>query len=304
MLRKRSAREAAVAKVRIGVSGWSYAHWRGGAFYPEEVTQRRELEYLGRRFATVEINGSFYSLLRPQTYARYHEQVPAGFVFAVKGGQFITHSKKLKDVQVPLANFFASGVLRLEERLGPLLWQLPQRRWPAGRVEDFLELLPADTIQASRLARRHDRRVSGRASLAVDRNRTLRHALEVRHPALLSEPVVRACRRHSVALVFSHNGGDWPYHEEITAGWCYLRLHGAPHTYASPYRRGGLDHWAERIRRWAEGGEPSDPQRLTSRKPPARKGRDVYVYFDNDKSGYAPRDALALCERIGRQAQR
>jgi uncharacterized protein YecE (DUF72 family) len=288
-----------MGKVRIGTSGWSYADWRKGRFYPEGLTQRCELEYLSRQFSTVEINGSFYSLLRPQTYAGYHEAVPRGFTFAVKGGQFITHSKKLKDVQVPLANFLASGVLRLEEKLGPVLWQLPQMRWEAERVERFLDLLPADTAAASRLARKHDQRLSGRASVSVERHRTMRHALEVRHPALMSEQVVRACRRRNVALVFSHNGDDWPYREEITAGWCYLRLHGAPHTYASNYSKSALDGWSERIRRWAQGQEPDDAARITSRQPPARKSRDVYVYFDNDQGAHAPRNARGLTDRLG-----
>lgn len=289
-----TAAGAIMSRIRIGVSGWAYPHWRKGAFYPGDLPQRRELEYLSRRLCTVELNRSFYSLLRPETYAAFREQVPRGFVFAVKGGQFITHSKKLRDVEVPLANFLASGVLALEDTLGPMLWQLPKMRLPAERVEAFLDLLPPDTAAASRLARRHDDRVKGRSATSIHRTRALRHALEIRHPESLSDSVVRACRAHNVALVFSHSGGEWPYREEITAGWCYLRLHGAPRTYASNYEPDALEHWHRRIVAWADGREPPDAVRVTSRTPPARKGRDIYVYFDNDQGAHAAHNGLAL----------
>lgn len=290
-----------MSEIRIGVSGWSYGHWRKGAFYPEGLAQRRELEYASRRFNSLEINGSFYSLLKPETYRRYRETAPDGFVFAVKGSQFITHSKKLKDVETPLANFFASGVLRLEDTLGPFLWQLPEMAWDRSRLVRFLELLPKDTPSASKLAKRHDQRLTGRASMVVHEERPVRHALEIRHRHFLHEEVVRACRDHDVALVFA-DSGEWPYFEEVTAGFVYLRLHGSPHTYASNYGDDRLDRWAERIRAWTEGREPPDAERLTDRKPPRRKTRDAYVYFDNDSEGHAPRNALALMERLGVEA--
>jgi uncharacterized protein YecE (DUF72 family) len=286
-----------VAKIRIGPSGWSYDPWRGGAFYPDDLPRTRELAWLARRFPTVEINGSFYGLLKPSTYEGYREAVPRGFVFAVKGSRFITHAKKLREVETPLANFLASGLLRLEDALGPVLWQLPAMEWARERVEDFLALLPGDTQEASKRARRHDDRVKGRASMAVDRNRRMRHVLEIRHPAFFCEEVVRACRRHGVALAVSH-AADWPLTEELTAGFVYLRLHGAPRTYASRYPDADLDRWAERIRRWARGGEPGDAARITHRKPPPRKTRDVYAYFDNDAEVHAPFDARRLMERL------
>lgn len=206
-----------MAEIRIGVSGWSYDHWRNGTFYPRELPRSRKLAYLARRFNSVEVNGSFYSLLSPSTYEKYRESTPDGFLFAVKGSRFITHSKKLKDVKTPLANFFASGVLRLEEKLGPFLWQFPEMEWETERVGEFLELLPGDAEEASKLARKHDHRVSGRASMVVHRNRRIRHALEFRHERFLSEDVVRVCRDGGVALVFA-DSGDWPYTEEVTAG--------------------------------------------------------------------------------------
>lgn len=283
--------------IRIGVSGWTYASWRG-EFYPEDLPRRRELEYASRQFDTIEINGSFYSLLKPETYRGWYDATPAGFRFAVKGSRFITHNKKLGDVETPLANFLASGVLALEEKLGPILWQLPEQfTFDADRVRAFLELLPHDTEVAARLAERHDDRVEGRSWTGSPGRHRLRHALEVRHASFLCPELVRIARRTGTAVVFSH-AADWLYTEELTAGFVYLRLHGGEVTYASRYRDEELDRWAERIRLWATGREPKNAARITDRKPPRRKTRDVYVYFDNDQDANAPADAARLARRL------
>jgi uncharacterized protein YecE (DUF72 family) len=287
------------ARLRIGVSGWSYDDWWDGNFFPEGLPKSRAFEYLTRRFDTVEFNRSFYSLVRPKTWVGYRDTSPPGFVIAVKGSQFITHSKKLKDVKAPLANFFAQGVLRLEDRLGPVLWQFPRMKWDTARVGPFLDLLPDDTQQASRLARRHDHRLTGRSSMVVHETRPIRHALEFRHAHFLTDEVVRLCRDRGVALVFSDSGDTWAYTEELTAEFVYLRLHGSPEPYASPYDDDQLDFWAERIRAWQSGGEPADAERITNRKPPRRKRRDIYVYFDNDQRANAPKDADKLMQRLG-----
>jgi len=285
-----------VAKVRIGVSGWSYDGW-SGVFYPEDLRRSHRLEYIARRFSTVEVNGSFYSLLRPDTYRGWYDCTPRRFRFAVKGSRFITHNRKLRDVEVPLANFFASGPLALREKLGPFLWQFPAALpFDEERARSFFALLPADTEEAVRLARRHDDRVE-RTWLEPKANHRVRHAIEPRHPSWFCAPFVRIARRAGVVIVFA-DSGDWPSAEELTAGFAYLRLHGSPQTYASGYGEERLDRLARRIRAWAAGEEPGDARRITDRVPPPRKGRDVYVYFDNDREGRAPRDALALAGRI------
>lgn len=253
-------------RIRVGVSGWDYDQWDGG-FYPDDLPKKDRLDHAARQFDTVEINGSFYLLLSPESYDGFRETAPRDFSFAVKGSQFITHSKKLKDVRTPLANFLASGVLRLEEKLGPILWQLPEMELEPDRIDEFLGLLPKDTEAASRLARQHDDQVSGKASKKVDRKRRLRHAIEFRHEGCLTDEVVRMARSHGVALVFSHSG-DWPYVEEITAGFVYIRLHGKPDTYASGYGPKTLDGWADRVRNWARGDEPDGAERITDRAPP------------------------------------
>lgn len=287
-----------MARTYIGVSGWSYESWRGD-FYPEGLSRKDELAYVGRRFNSVEINGTFYSLQDPDTFRSWHEATPADFRFAVKGSQYITHSKKLKDPEAALANFFAQGVLLLEDKLGPILWQLPDNfSFDEERAGGFLELLPGNTEEAADLASKHDDRVKGRSWTKTDRRRRVRHALEIRDESWFRPELVRLARRAGVALVFSH-AGDWRCTEELTAGFVYLRLHGAPETYASRYDDDGLDRWADRIRRWRSGEEPPDPARITDRKPPRRKTRDIYAYFDNDSRGHAPRDALRLAERVG-----
>src|SRR5437588_990197 len=166
--------------LHVGISGWTYAGWRG-VFYPKKLPHRLELEFASREFNSIEINGSFYSLQRPSSYQRWHAETPPGFIFSVKGGRFITHMKKLRNVETPLANFFASGVLRLREKLGPILWQFPPDFvFDEARFAAFFDLLPRDTAAARRLARRHDRRVAGRSWIGRADERPLRHAVEIR----------------------------------------------------------------------------------------------------------------------------
>ena len=285
-----------MSKIRTGVSGWSHEGW-GGDYFPADLAHRRRLAFLSERMDSVEANGTFYSLLSPAAYRRWYEETARGFLIAVKGSRFITHNKKLRGVRVALANFLASGLLELREKLGPLLWQLPTRHvFDADRLRGFLELLPHDTDAAAALARAHDDRVP-EVTLSTDRNRRLRHVLEPRHESFFCDEAVRILRGAGVALAVSH-AGDWPMREEVTAGFVYIRLHGAPRTYASGYDANSLDYWARRTRVWADGGEPDDAKRITGRKPPRRKSRDVYVYFDNDGEGRAPHDAEALRVRL------
>ncbi|HSD11233.1 MAG TPA: DUF72 domain-containing protein [Candidatus Binatia bacterium] len=287
-----------MADLRVGVSGWRYAGWRG-VFYPEGLAHRRELEYASRRMSSLEINGSFYSLQRPERYREWHRATPEGFVFAVKGGRFITHMKKLRDVETPLANFFASGVLGLKEKLGPILWQLPPSfRFDEKRLAGFFELLPRDTIEAAALARRHDHWLDGRSWVRADRRRPIRHAIEIRHESFRSPRFVRLLRRRSIALVVADTAGRWPLLEDLTADFVYVRLHGSSELYVSGYTSSALEGWARRIRAWLAGGEPEDAHRACATPARRRKARDVYVYFDNDAKVHAPFDAMALAARL------
>jgi len=283
--------------IRIGISGWTYAPWRG-AFYPAGLPHRRELEYAARRFAAIEINGTFYSLQRPEAFGRWRDATPEGFVFAIKGPRYITHLLRLKDAAAPLANFFASGLLRLGPRLGPILWQFPARMtFDAERFEAFLALLPTDTAAATKLARRHDRRVSGRAWLKCDVEAPIRHAVEIRHDSFRDPAFLALLRRHGAALACA-DAVDWPRLTDVTSDFVYCRLHGSEELYASGYDDAALDAWAKRVAAWATGGEPDDAERAGAPAKPRRSGRDVFVFFDNDAKVRAPRDAAALAERL------
>jgi uncharacterized protein YecE (DUF72 family) len=287
-----------MARTRIGISGWRYKPWRG-RFYPPDLPHREELAYASGCFASIELNGSFYSLQRPRSYAHWYAQTPHGFVFAVKGPRFITHMKRLRDIEVPLANFLASGLFELRGKLGPILWQFPPNlRYDKERFDAFLRLLPRDSVQAQRLARRHDGHVEGHARLAIDRNRRWRHAVEVRHDSFRDPQFIALLRKHGVALVVADTAGKWPLLEDVTAGFMYLRLHGDTQLYASGYGATALDDWARRIRAWQRGRQPRGARRVASTKPPARKARDVYCYFDNDAKVKAPGDARALMRRL------
>ncbi len=284
----------------IGISGWNYRGWRG-VFYPPGLPQKQELAYASRRLDSIEINGSFYSLQTPTSYERWFEATPTGFVFAVKGSRLITHMKKLADVRVPLANFLASGVLRLEGKLGPILWQLgPRQAFREERLAAFLELLPKTMLAAAELAREHDHRLAGRAWTTLRVDGPLRHALEVRHPSFLCPEAVELLRQHGVALVFADTAGLWPYAEEVTAPFVYLRLHGSHQICASGYTDAELDWWVARIRAWMAGSAPEDCVRIPGCRRPRRQRRDAYVYFDNDAKVQAPFDAVRLAERLRR----
>lgn len=268
--------------VRVGISGWRYAPWRG-EFYPPGLPQRRELEYAAQRVRTVEINGSFYSLQRPSSYRAWSAATPEDFVFSVKGSRFITHMKKLRDVETALANFFASGLLALGPKLGPVLWQLaPRHRYDAAQLDDFLGRLPPTQGAAVEVARAHDDRLREPAHLDVaEPDRALEHVLEVRHPTFAdNEELLRLLRRHGVGIVIADAAGLWPSYDAVTSPVAYVRLHGDTELYVSGYGEEALQDWAERIRRW-------------------RQEATVYVYFDNDVKVHAPRDAIRLAEILG-----
>ena len=288
-----------MSNIRIGISGWRYAPWRG-VFYPKTLTQNRELEFASRVLPTIEINGSFYSLQRPESYAAWYAATPANFVFSVKGNRYITHILRLRDIEKPLANVFASGVFNLREKLGPFLWQFPPSfRYEPEQLEHFLSLLPRDMEAALELARKREPRMKGRARLAIDQNRKLRHAMEIRNQSFVDDSFVTLLRKYQVALVVADTAGKWPYQEDVTSDFMYLRLHGDKQLYASGYTEAALDRWALRIRAWSTGAEPSDAKRISQTPVSQRASRDIYCYFDNDIKVKAPFDAKRLIEKLG-----
>ncbi|MDF3308249.1 DUF72 domain-containing protein [Rhodococcus sp. T2V] len=270
-----------MAQARVGISGWTYPGWRGD-FYPEGLAHRRELAYAAGRLTSIEINGSFYALQRPTSYAKWRDETPDDFVFAVKGGRYITHMKRLVGVEAALANFLASGVLALGPKLGPLLWQLPPTlAFDAASLAAFLDRLPRTTAEAATVAARHDDKLTDdRTWTEIDADRPVRHALEVRHHSFEAEEAQELLRAHDVAFVVADTAGRYPFVEAVTSDFVYLRLHGDKEQYASGYTDEALDEWARKIERWRG------------------QGLDCFAYFDNDMKGYAPFDALRLIERL------
>lgn len=268
---------------RVGISGWRYPRWRRD-FYPEGLPQRSELAYAASKLDSIELNGSFYSMQRPTSYARWREETPERFVFAVKGPRFITHLKKLRGVDSALANFLASGVLGFGAKLGPMLWQLPPTLgYDAGRMADFFALLPHTCGAAAQLATGYEPAIFERLgedplTTTDEDSRPLRHCVEVRHASFATDAFVAQCREHRVALVVADTAGKWPFLTEVTADHVYVRLHGDRELYTSGYSDEGVQWWAERVQEW--GATPGVQY--------------VHVYFDNDAKVHAPWDAIRL----------
>jgi uncharacterized protein YecE (DUF72 family) len=288
-------------KIRIGISGWTYGPWRG-AFYPRRLPQKKELSYAASLFPSIEINGTFYGLQRPEAYGVWRKETPDDFVFAVKGSRYITHMRKLREIEAPLANFLASGILRLGPKLGPILWQFPpQMKFDADRFRFFFELLPHDTQAAIHLARCHDARLNDRDWLRSDVDQPMRHAVEIRHDSFRTPEFIQLLRKYKIALVCADTV-EWPRLMDLTSDFVYCRLHGSEELYVSGYDPSSLDRWAARVRIWARGAEPDDAERVLPPTRPA-SSRDVFVYFDNDVKVRAPADALSLAERVKLQSR-
>jgi uncharacterized protein YecE (DUF72 family) len=277
-----------MGEVRIGVSGWSYPEWRGN-FYPKGLVQKRELEYASRQMNSIEINGSFYSLQSPESYRKWAAETPDDFLFSLKGSKFITHTKKLADARVPLANFFASGVLLLGDKLGPIVWQLPPWfRFDGTLVSSFMEMLPADTREAAKLAEENTIKTKAKRWTEIVTDKKLRYAFEPRHQSFFCSEFIEMLGEKNAALAIADTGGKWPYAEDITADFIYLRLHGEE-LYSSNYSEVALKRWARKIKKWrSQNGSPKSKKAF----------RDVYVYFDNTAEGHAPDDAKRLADLL------
>jgi uncharacterized protein YecE (DUF72 family) len=284
------------ADIRIGVSGWTYTPWRGN-FYPTGLRQKDELSYAASQFNALEINGTFYGMQVPQSFARWAAAVPDDFVFAVKGPRFLTHMLKLTRIEAPLANFFASGPLALGHKLGPILWQFPERfGFDPDRLLPFFEMLPRTHSAAAQLAARHDHRLRAAAHLEIVDDLPIRHAIEIRHAGFREPRFIDLLRRHNVALVCADTV-DWPLLMDLTADFAYCRLHGSTELYKSRYSQAEIERWAGRVDAWANGRRMADGNFVTAPLDDGKR-RDVYVFFDNTDKLQAPDNARELMQAL------
>lgn len=281
-------------RVRTGIAGWVFDEWRGGAFYPEGLTQKQELAYASKALGAIEINATFYSHQKTASFQSWAAQTPDDFVFPVKGHQGITHIKRLKDVDTLLADFFSSGVLALGKRLGPFVWQLPGNlKFDPVRIEAFLKLLPKTPDALLAMAKKHDEKTAN-PFLELSGIEQVRHAIEVRHTSFADKSFVDMMRASNIALIVSDTA-EWPTYDP-TADFIYCRLQGAPGS--DHYTDGDLDKWARRIAMWAAGRPMTDGKFITDVEK-APKPRDVFAHFVSTDKKNAPRNAIALARKIG-----
>ncbi len=259
--------------IRIGVGGWTYEPWRG-TFYPEALAQKRELEYAAGQLTSIEVNGTFYGAQKPETFARWRDETPQGFVFALKAPRYATHRRVLAEAGPTIERFLHGGLLELKDKLGPINWQLmPTTKFDAADFEAFLKLLP--------------KKVDGHP---------LRHAVEARHASFRVAELVDMARHYGVAIVVAGDS-EYPQIADVTAPFVYARIMGTQSSEPLGYSPAALDAWAKRAQHWAGGRAPEDLETVAARKA-EREDRDVYLYVISGHKVANPAAARALIERI------
>lgn len=261
-------------RIRVGIGGWTYAPWRG-VFYPQDLTQKRELEYASRQLSAIEINGTFYSLQKPESYMKWRDETPDDFVFSLKAPRYATNRRVLAEAGDSIERFVDSGLAHLKHKLGPINWQLaPTKQFDAEDFEAFLSLLP--------------KKLDGL---------TLRHAVEVRHESFRNDAFVALMKKYGVAIVLAGDS-DYPQIADLTAPFVYARIMGTSEKQAQGYSKKALDGWADRARQLAAGSVPEDLEAIKD-TPPAKRGRDVYLYVISGHKVLNPAAAMALLDRLG-----
>jgi uncharacterized protein YecE (DUF72 family) len=260
--------------IRVGIGGWTFEPWRG-SFYPPGLPHKRELEYASRRLTSIEVNGTYYGAQRPESFIRWREETPDGFVFSLKGPRFTTNRRVLAEAGASVERFLTGGVLELKEKLGPINWQMAAtKQFDAEDFEAFLKLLPAE----------------------LD-GQMLRHVVEVRHPSFVQPEFIALLRAYGVGVVLADHA-SYPLLPDPTASFVYLRLQCASEREELGYSPQALQQWAKRARVWAAGKHPTDLPLVASpeRKPP--RSRDVFIYLINGFKPKAPAAAMALIEQL------
>jgi uncharacterized protein YecE (DUF72 family) len=260
--------------IRVGIGGWTFEPWRG-TFYPKGLAQKRELEYAGQHLTSIEVNGTYYGSQKPESFARWREETPDGFVFSIKGTRFTTNRRVLAEAGESIERFVTSGITELKEKLGPINWQfLPTKQFDPKDFEAFLKLLPHS--------------VEGHA---------LRHVVEVRHDSFRVPEFIDLVRAHNVAVVLTDKEG-FPEIPDVTAPFVYARLQRASEEIETGYSAKALDGWAKRAKQWAQGGAPDDLKTIGAPEAKPPKSRDVFVYMINGHKPKAPAAAMALIAKL------
>ncbi|HWA60936.1 MAG TPA: DUF72 domain-containing protein [Caulobacteraceae bacterium] len=261
-------------EIRIGVGGWTFEPWRG-VFYPDGLAQKRELEFASRKLTAIEINGTYYSTFKPDSWRKWRDETPDGFVFTVKGSRFTTNRRELAGAGESLERFFAQGIAELGDRLGPVFWQFANtKKFDPDDFEGFLELLPR-TLEGRRL----------------------RHAVEVRHPTFLTPAFPALLRKHDIACVYARHA-TYPEIADLTSDFVYARLQTGQDDVETAYEATELDGWAGRFKTWSAGGAPDDLPLVDEAHKPAKTPRDVFAFVIHEGKIRAPAGAMALIDRV------
>ena len=261
--------------IRVGIGGWTFEPWRG-VFYPEGLAQKRELEFASRHVTAIEINATYYSSQKPESFAKWAAQAPEGFVFSLKASRFCTNRRVLAESAESIGRFLGQGLVQLGDKLGPILWQfMATKRFDADDFAAFLELLPAT--------------VGGLP---------LRHCVEVRHASFADPAFVALCRKYGVAICLSESPA-WPLIADPTADFVYARLMQGRDDIETGYEAADLDAWAGRLRAHAAGSTPQDLALVAPERPAPGKDRDVFAFFISAGKVRAPAAAMALIEKLG-----
>jgi uncharacterized protein YecE (DUF72 family) len=259
--------------IRVGIGGWVFEPWRG-EFYPKGLPQARELDYASRKLTSIEINSTFYRTQKPDSFRKWAAETPDDFVFSVKGPQFATNRRVLAEAGPSIERFFASGVLELKSKLGPVLWQMAlTKKFDPADFAAFLALLPT----------------------SLD-GRPIRHAVEVRHESFLVPAFIELLRKFSVAVVVVESDKH-PLIADVTGDFVYARLQRTSAKQKTGYPPPALDLWVERARNWATGGAPDDLATIAAPLP-SQGERDVFIYMISGAKVRAPAAAMALIERL------
>ena len=260
------------SKIRVGIGGWTFEPWRAN-FYPADLTQKRELEYASRKLTSIEVNGTYYGSQKPESFAKWHDETPDDFVFALKGPRFATNRRVLAEAGESIERFLASGLVELKDKLGPINWQfMGTKKFDPADFAAFLKLLPPE--------------LGGRP---------LRHAVEVRHESFATPEFIELARRHQVAIVTAGDS-DYPQIADLTASFSYLRIMGTVEDEAAGYAPAAMDRWVERARQLAAGQVPTDLTSIAGGH--ASAGRDVFLYVISGFKARNPAAAMALIDRL------